>query len=163
MASHSEAWPITGRPGLSQGGRASHREAGPLTGRPGLSQGGRTSHRETGPLTGRPSLSQEGRASHREAGPLTGRLGLSQGGWPSHREAGPLTGRMGITTCQFTTSQPAKKTNKNLYFQKHLYINITRKSLHFYLFCNKTMESFTLLASQNPFGLGAQFPRSSTF
>ena len=60
---------------LSQGGLASHREAGPLKGRPGLSQGCLASHREAGPLTGRLGLSQGGRASHREAGPLTGSLG----------------------------------------------------------------------------------------
>ena len=89
-----------------------------FTGRPGLSQGGQASHREAGPLTGRPGLLQGGRASHREAGPLTGRLGLLQGGLASHREAGPLTGRLGLTTCQLTTSQLAKKPNKNQYFLK---------------------------------------------
>ena len=41
---------------LSQGGLASHREAGPLTGRPGLLQGGFASYREAGPLTGRLGL-----------------------------------------------------------------------------------------------------------
>ena len=49
-ASHSEAWPLTRRPGLLQRGQASHSEAGPLTGRPGLLQRGLTSHREAGPL-----------------------------------------------------------------------------------------------------------------
>ena len=53
---------------------ASHREAGPLTGKPGLSQGGRAFHKEAGPFTEAvPSLG--GRASHREAGPLAGRPG----------------------------------------------------------------------------------------
>ena len=43
-----EVRPLTGRPGLLQGGWASHREARPLTGKPGISQGGRTSLREPG-------------------------------------------------------------------------------------------------------------------
>ena len=74
-------------PGLSQGVRASQREFQPLTGRPGLSQGGRffsqgsrASHREAGPLTGKLGLSQGGRASYREAGPLIRRPGLSPRG-----------------------------------------------------------------------------------
>ena len=54
----SQARPLTGRPRLSEGGRASQREAGPLIGRPGLSQGGRASYREAWPLTGRPGISQ---------------------------------------------------------------------------------------------------------
>ena len=70
--------PPTGRPGLSQGGRASHREEGPLTVRPGLLQGGRAYYREAGRVTGRQSLSKAGRASYREVWPLTGRPGLSQ-------------------------------------------------------------------------------------
>ena len=61
---------------------ASHRKAGPLTGRQGLSQGGRASHGEARSLTGRPGLSQGDRAYHREAWPLGGRLGLLQGGLP---------------------------------------------------------------------------------
>ena len=82
---------------------ASYREAGPLTGRLGLSQGGRASHREAWPLTGRPGLSQEG-------GLLTERPGLSQGGQPSHREARHLTGYfisfgLGTHDCQ-TLSPP---------------------------------------------------------
>ena len=166
---------MTGRLALSQGGRASHREAGPLTGRlglshrgkashrrPGLLQGALASHREAWPLTGRVSLSQKGRASHREAEPRTGRQGLSQGGRASHREAGPLTGRLGLTTCQLTTSQLAKKTNKNLYIHKILRYQFTCKLQNFG-FCNKTTESFTLSASQNIFVLGTLFPRSSAF
>ena len=78
---------LTGRPGLSNGGRASHREARLLTGRPGLSQGGLASHREAGPLTGTPGLSQGGPASRREVPILKGTLGFSKGGWASHREA----------------------------------------------------------------------------
>ena len=72
-ASHREAR-------LSQEVWASHREAIPLTGQPGLSQGGWASHREAGPLS-------ESRTSHREAVPLTGRLGLSKGGGAYNREA----------------------------------------------------------------------------
>ena len=64
-------------------------------------------------------------ASHREAWPLPGRPGLSQEGWASHREAGPLTGRLGLTTCELSTSQLVKKTNKNLYIYK-----ILRYQLH---------------------------------
>ena len=70
-------------------------QAGPLTGRPRLSEGGRASQREARPLTGRPGLSQGDRVFNREAGPLTGRQGLSQGGWAYYRDAGPLRGRPG--------------------------------------------------------------------
>ena len=132
-------------------------KTGPITGRRGLSQGGRASHREAGLLTGRPGLLQGGRSSPREAGPLTGRLGPLQGGLACHTEAGPITGRLGLTTCQLTTSQLAKYTNKT-----YISISIKHWSRHF-SFCNKTAESFTLLASQNPFGLGKLFPRSSAF
>ena len=110
QASYREAWPLTGRLGLSQGSRASYKEAGPLTRRQSLSHGGRASHMDAEPLTGRPGLSYGGRASPREAWPLTGmpsphrkaeplkgRWGLSQGGQASHRKARPLTGRPGLS------------------------------------------------------------------
>ena len=74
-ASHRETGPLTGKHGLTQGGRTS------LSGRPGLSQGGRTSYKESRPLTGRLGLSKGGRASHQ------GRPGLLQGGRASHKEA----------------------------------------------------------------------------
>ena len=77
-----EALPLTGRPGLLQGGWASHRESEPLTGR-------LDPHREARPLTerlgGRPGFLKGGRVSLREAGPLTGRPGLLKRGRASQR------------------------------------------------------------------------------
>ena len=78
FAFHRDAGPLTGSPGLSQGGWASHRKVGPLTETLGLKQGGWASHREVRLLTRRPGLLQGGRASYREARPLTGWPGLSQ-------------------------------------------------------------------------------------
>ena len=131
---------------LSKGGLASHRRARPLTGKPGFSQGGRASHREAGLLTGRPCLQQEGRASHRESGPLTESLCLSKRGPGLSQSA----------------SNIAKNTNENLYFHKTLNYQL-RMNRNFFRFCDKTAKKFILSASQNPFGLGTLFPRSSAF
>ena len=87
-------------------------KSGHLTGRPDLSQRGKASNREAVTLTGRPGPPVRGLASHREARPLTEiwgsteRLGLSQKGWASDRKPGPFT----------DCSKLKKNTNKNLIF-----------------------------------------------
>ena len=119
IASHREARPLTGRPGLYKGGRVSHREAGPLTGRQGLSQGGRASYREAGPLTGRQGLFKGSCASYREAWPVTGRQGLSQGGWAS---------KLANSQLHNLPKRPIKT-----YIFKNINILIMCKSQHFFI------------------------------
>ena len=207
FASHREAWPVTGRPGLLQGCRASRRDALPLTGRPGLSQGGQArlltggpgllqrgwaSYKEAGHLTGRQGLLQGGKASDREAGPLTGGPGHLDGVWAFDREAGSLTGWPGLLkggrashreTASYMEAGPLKgrpglsqggRASHSVY---HNSPKILIKSIFFHEiwkyelhskcnildFATKQQKKITLSASQNPFGLGTLFPRSSTF
>ena len=75
-----------GRLGLLQVGWVSHRK--PLTGRPGISQGGWA-------LTGRPGLLQGSQAVHRNVRLLTRRPGLLQGCRETYRKKIPLIGRQG--------------------------------------------------------------------
>ena len=151
-ASQSEAGPLPGRPDLAQEGRVAHREARFLSENQALLGGGQASQRFVGPLIGSPGLSLGGQASHREGQPLTGRPGLSQGGRASHREAGPLN--------RFI--QNLQKILFKFYNLSNIQVSIMHKLQHF-VYCYKAAKKFTLLSSQNPFGLGTLFPRSSAF